>query len=338
MHSQSPFQTSPTAQSHPFSTSSGSPFQLRPVSPHPHYPQLPPHPQPSPERRFKTEIERERAFDRRDRDHDRVDVLMRDDRGYGGRGDKGAPRESNFREGRTEHFPRDEKELRERIDRERRDIYQRDGRREERERDSRRPLSPSSLRDVNLPAPKSPSSPLDMNPSSPALHPRDPDSKLPAPPTGHDLMALFPAPSPYLVPFSGKQPPDAQPSQPRHESTSGYFQRQERAFFAQAGREIVRVRLEIDSVGGDKSPHMYHPHSSPDSPRYQLPPHPHHPHALSPGGAITPPPGSTEGLRSSVGSDGMEGIEGPDDESWRRPMPYAERRRAGKHTRRVVRN
>jgi len=146
LHSQPPFQSSSSAQSHPFSTSSTSPFQLRPVSPH--YPQLPPHPQPSPERRSKTEIEREKAaFNRNDREHVRVDVSMRDDRGYGERFDKGALREPNLREGRTEHFPRDAKEqLRERADWERRDVYPRDGRAEERDRETRRPLSPSSLR------------------------------------------------------------------------------------------------------------------------------------------------------------------------------------------------
>ena len=55
--------------------------------------------------------------------------------------------------------------------------------------------------------------------------------KYPAPPTGHELMALFPPPPPLNI---------------RPGPTSGYFQREERAFFAQAGKEIVRVRIEVD--------------------------------------------------------------------------------------------
>ena len=44
-------------------------------------------------------------------------------------------------------------------------------------------------------------------------------------------MALFPPPPPLNI---------------RSGPTSGYFQREERAFFAQAGKEIVRVRIEVD--------------------------------------------------------------------------------------------
>ncbi|KAG7087773.1 hypothetical protein E1B28_013715 [Marasmius oreades] len=359
---QSPSHPNPPSQSHPFSTTSQSPFQLRPISPHPHYPHLPPHPQPSPERRYKANIDKERdrftldrrghervervERERRDMEHERRDLSLRDERerGVGDRRERSVSRELPVRD-RRELALREEREFKEH------GKLRDNGR--ERDRDSRRPLSPSSLKDINLPTPISPHSPLDPNSLSPGLHPRDPNSTLPAPPTGHDLMAMFPARSPHLA----KPPPEAHASQHRVESsTSGYFQRQERAFFAQAGREIIRVRLEIDSAG-DKyppapleksfstSPHMHHPHSSPEAARYQLPPHPHphshphshsHPHAVSPGSAdaITPPP--MEGVRSAILSDGMEGIEGPDDESWRRPMPYAERRRAGKHTRRVV--
>ncbi|KAJ7271174.1 hypothetical protein C8J57DRAFT_1435421 [Mycena rebaudengoi] len=83
---------------------------------------------------------------------------------------------------------------------------------------SRRPLSPSSLRDVDL------------------THTADmPLRRYPAPPTGHDLMALFPPPA-----------PDNFANEMRPTPTSTYFQRQERAFFAQAGKEIVRVRVDID--------------------------------------------------------------------------------------------
>ena len=43
-------------------------------------------------------------------------------------------------------------------------------------------------------------------------------------------MALFPPPPPVSV-LTGP--------------TSDYFQREERAFFAKAGKEIVRVRIEV---------------------------------------------------------------------------------------------
>ncbi|KIM53267.1 hypothetical protein SCLCIDRAFT_454015 [Scleroderma citrinum Foug A] len=108
----------------------------------------------------------------------------------------------------------------------------------------RRPLSPSSLRELNLTQDSSSAS-----------------RKYPAPPTGHELMALFPAPRPADLP------------ELRQGSTSGFFQRQERAFFAQAGRDVFRSRLDIDAP--DAEPH---PKSS-TVPRTwpQLPPHPQHP-------------------------------------------------------------
>ena len=71
-------------------------------------------------------------------------------------------------------------------------------------------------------------------------------------------MALFPAPRP------------ADPEL-RQGPTSGFFQRQERAFFARAGREALRVGLEI---GTDAESHpkpstiprtwpQLHPHPPP---------------------------------------------------------------------------
>ncbi|KAL0573065.1 hypothetical protein V5O48_008891, partial [Marasmius crinis-equi] len=147
VHPHSPFQSTPSPQSYPFPTSpnSHSPFQLRPISPHPHYPYLPPHPQPSSERRVKHEVERERStYDRRD---ERADSLMKDERerGFADRGDKRASRELQLRERRNEQFV-NEKEPRERIESERRDGYPREEKLDERDRDSRRPLSPSSLK------------------------------------------------------------------------------------------------------------------------------------------------------------------------------------------------
>jgi len=224
---------------------------------------------------------------------------------------------------------------------------------------SRRPLSPSSLRDVIL-------TPDTENPSR----------NYPAPPTGHDLMAMFPPAPPA---FTGMGP-----------NTSGYFQRQERAFFAQAGKEIVRVRLEVDvpqdiemengrakgrnrdtwpPSGHGQSPHP--PHRSPPNtsagppPTYPhqpnsrqsrgapvpitptpLNPVPHHhsdqppnPHPPTPyhsgAGLHTPPHDSSHSGPPTSDSQSDEFRDNP-DEAWRRPMPYAERRRAGKHTRRVV--
>ncbi|KAJ7123695.1 hypothetical protein C8R44DRAFT_670267, partial [Mycena epipterygia] len=114
---------------------------------------------------------------------------------------------------------------------------------------SRRPLSPSSLRDVDLT-------------HTPDMPPR----RYPAPPTGHDLMAMFPPAAPDNF------------SEMRPGPTSGYFQRQERAFFAQAGREIVRVRVDVDlppsaaTAQSDKRP--WPPASPAPGPTLYAPPRP----------------------------------------------------------------
>ncbi|KAJ7123696.1 hypothetical protein C8R44DRAFT_784222 [Mycena epipterygia] len=47
------------------------------------------------------------------------------------------------------------------------------------------------------------------------------------------------------------------------------------------------------------------------------------------------PPPDTNGTGNSNGGGDEFRTDDP-DEAWRRPMPYNERRRAGKHTRRVV--
>ncbi|KAF9450514.1 hypothetical protein P691DRAFT_798049 [Macrolepiota fuliginosa MF-IS2] len=224
---------------------------------------------------------------------------------------------------------------------------------------SRRPLSPSSLRDVDL------TQSSDMQSRS----------RFPAPPTGHELMALFPAPAPECGPETRGGP------------TSGFFQRQERAFFAQAGKEIIRVRVEVDvpSSAADAEPKSKQgsssrswpqmpgqpgPHQSP--PQSSAPPPQLFPHSNSrppPRGAVPvtplfpitshpPPPQQhppnlhppilhqpSPGLRTPPQDPTQSGPPPPkpeyqheeyEDESWRRPMPYAERRRAGKHTRRVI--
>ncbi|KAF8999880.1 hypothetical protein BDQ17DRAFT_1427611 [Cyathus striatus] len=227
----------------------------------------------------------------------------------------------------------------------------------------RRPLSPSSLRDVDLS-------------HTPDMPPR----KYPAPPTGHDLMAMFPP-----------APPDNSP-ETRGGPTSGFFQRQERAFFAQAGKEIVRVRVEVDlphtaepdhpksrgrepsssrtwagathpqPVAGSSLPHHSPVQSSTSIPQpysNSRPPHrgpiPVTPAPIFPVGSHPPPPSqmapnlhspATAGLQTPPQDPSQPGAPVPKpefqnedydaDEAWRRPMPYNERRRAGKHTRRVI--
>ncbi len=203
--------------------------------------------------------------------------------------------------------------------------------------------------------------------------------KYPAPPTGHELMALFP-PAPPINVLSGP--------------TSDFFQREERAFFAKAGKEIVRVRIELDlPLEGDVDSVMKSkPREHSGMPR-QWPPngHPHNPtnspSQLSPSerppaGQFPPPPSGARGSRGApvtvttqplfpinshpspqppfppnsnpqhpafgLRTPSHEHTRSPnqmehspeefrdDDESWRRPMPHNQRRRAGKHTKRVV--
>ena len=197
--------------------------------------------------------------------------------------------------------------------------------------------------------------------------------KYPAPPTGHDLMAMFPP-----------APPDNFEMRPG--PTSDFFKRQERAFFAQAGKEIVRVRVEVDFPLGSEldvkqqrpssrpwplngpgpgncsstAPPHHSPGQSPSAPL--LYPHPTTrpaPRVSVPNPSPMFPPLSSHtptsnqlpsNLHSSVPHQTTSGLRTPPedstttppnddyepDESWRRPMPYAERRRAGKHTRRVI--
>ncbi|KXN92544.1 hypothetical protein AN958_05399 [Leucoagaricus sp. SymC.cos] len=210
-------------------------------------------------------------------------------------------------------------------------------------------------------------------------------SRFPAPPTGHELMALFPAAAPESGPETRGGP------------TSGFFQRQERAFFAQAGKEIIRVRVEVDlpanaaepehkkpgsrswsQVSGQPGPHQSplqssapppqpFPHSGSRPPQRGTGPvtslfpltssHPPQPPPPPPPGSQHPPnlhppvlhqPNGSPGLRTPPQDHSHSGVPPPsgarpeyphedyDDESWRKPIPYAERRRAGKHTKRVI--
>ncbi|EED84062.1 predicted protein [Postia placenta Mad-698-R] len=99
---------------------------------------------------------------------------------------------------------------------------------------ARRPLSPSSLRahPADRPRPAPPTE-LDLSVAQ-----ADMPRRYPAPPTGHDLMALFP-PAPPLTLSSGP--------------TSGYFQQQERAFFAKKGKEIVRCPVQAGGYRGPRT-------------------------------------------------------------------------------------
>lgn len=196
-------------------------------------------------------------------------------------------------------------------------------------------------------------------------------------------MALFPPAPP--VTFTGGP-------------TSGYFQKEERAFFAQAGKEIVRVRIEVDIPKDNEgdSPRSRPPRDASSVPRSWLPPNapqppqlrppqpppmdahpapfppqptlgrvprnalpgmpthspamPHNsPHPQFPPN-VHPSPNPQHGgfaLRTSPHERPHPSEQGASesladefrddpDEAWRRPIPHNQRRRAGKHTKRVV--
>ncbi|OCH92557.1 hypothetical protein OBBRIDRAFT_833342 [Obba rivulosa] len=237
---------------------------------------------------------------------------------------------------------------------------------------SRRPLSPSSLRGTSHPMLAAPpphgsitAPPPDVDLSAPGRDagPR----KYPAPPTGHELMALFP-PSP--------------PTTMRPGPTSGFFEREERAFFARKGKEIVRVRIEVDMPQGPDADDAKakardpagarpwpqgpaHPAQGSPSPLHPIPfPHQNARARAAPGpmaapGAFPgPPPAQPAGVHSPSGLqraaypvrsprehhlgvpakplDAHADFRDDTDESWRQPIPPSERRRAGKHTKRVI--
>ena len=196
-----------------------------------------------------------------------------------------------------------------------------------------------------------------------------PHRKYPAPPTGHDLMAMFPPAPPNI-------------SEMRPGPTSNFFKRQEHTFFAQAGKEIVRVRVDVDFPHGSEldvkqrrpsrlwslngpgpcpgtsstttpshhslgqSPsapiHYPHPETRPaPSPRVAIPVNPsptfpplssHTPTSSQPPTNLHPPvPHQTTGLCTPPEDSTTPPNSKPEDtkdyeadESWRRPMPYAE--------------
>jgi hypothetical protein len=236
---------------------------------------------------------------------------------------------------------------------------------------SRRPMSPSSLRGQLLQLSYM-YWPIHISPPDVDLThgPEGPVRPYPAPPTGHELMALFPPAPPATL--------EMKPG-----STSGYFRREERAFFAQGDKEIVRVRMEMDlppgsdrKNGQDKGksreplanqnggPRQYlpqmtsppqastYPHPNPRQSRgppipvpssFQTSPHSQHDLGPPPPPPPLPPPRKSH----TVSHDSAHSMTNLDfhaeemnqdnpDEAWRRPMPYAERRRAGKHTKRVI--
>jgi len=197
---------------------------------------------------------------------------------------------------------------------------------------------------------------------------------------------LFPPPAPSITSMLHNR---------RTETTSGYFHLQERAYFAQAGKEIIRVRVDVDvrdmpidvdhddkrrsrgmemdvrrrddeaRIAGANTPHhqvsphmmaMRNPrdhhrdnkeHSSPRD-VHSKPSLPNlrrmsidsvHPHSPPKSRYAYPPEAEHESRELRLGpSEYIPGYSLPDDsdEAWRRPMPHGERRRAGKHTRRVI--
>ena len=199
--------------------------------------------------------------------------------------------------------------------------------------------------------------------------------KYPAPPTAHELMAMFPPAPPNNF--------DIRPG-----STSDFFRPQERAFFAQAGKEIIRVthgsELDVRQQRPTSRPWALNGPGSGPGPLSSSPTPPHHspgqspsapllyPHPATRPVPVNPPPmfpspplsSHTPTLASTGNQIPSTGVLYPPiphqttsglctppedpttppnssskyepDESWRRPMPYAERRRAEKHTRRVI--
>lgn len=187
-------------------------------------------------------------------------------------------------------------------------------------------------------------------------------------------MALFPP-----------NPPTTLNDQLANSGTSSYFRREERAFFAQGDREIVRVRIDMDLAQGfdrkngyDKGKGREPLANQNGGPRPYLPQIPPLPPAPAPtNGSMAPPnpgpavsntrharassfhtspraqhlphhpPPPPRGLQHDTAgqphSESHHNEFHPEDmqqdspdEAWRRPMPYAERRRAGKHTKRVI--
>ena len=227
---------------------------------------------------------------------------------------------------------------------------------------SQRPFSPRTLRGAYAPhrslSPALiPTPDVDLSYSPASAEPSR--RHYPPPPTGHDLMAMFPAQQPEC------KPPHA---------SSDIFARQERAFFAQAGREIRRVRVEVDAPDAaaprgwpghgqplQPAPHPMTPVQNPAAYPYPPPgsrpvmppppgppmhgqpyppppmpqehaPHPHPSHHRQPSGGLRTPPREPAAPPGQPHAD----IVLEEDESWRRPIPCSERRRAGKHTKRVV--
>ena len=144
----------------------------------------------------------------------------------------------------------------------------------------------------------------------------------PAPLTGHDLMALFPPAPPPMV-----------EKKPMY--TSSLFQREERAFFSCDA--IARARVVLPSKAPTSSHPPSHPHSSAipvllsSSQRSPIKPpqlsYQHGQHMT----LVDAAPPNTE-----IKNDAERLTQDNPDEVWRRPMPYAERRRAGKHTKHVI--
>ncbi|KIY64779.1 hypothetical protein CYLTODRAFT_456901 [Cylindrobasidium torrendii FP15055 ss-10] len=153
------------------------------------------------------------------------------------------------------------------------------------------------------------------------LRPRSPSSPFPAPPTGHDLMALFPATAPSPIP----------------PNTSGYFYKQERDFFS--SRHFGAPRIEERDAGGhsDRAPRSWPPpeeearHHHHHHHHHQTHAHHHHSHRSSSHSS------SRQAAPSAPYPVDYDTPVEADSDAWKKPTPFNERRRSGKHTRRIVR-
>lgn len=191
------------------------------------------------------------------------------------------------------------------------------------------------------------------------INSKDPNRTYPVPLTGHQIMALFPPAPPTMI--------EKQPGY-----TSNFFRREERAFFSRDSK--VKVQREINlpqesnrndglKMGNSREPFVEHHGSGCQYPRIALPseaPNPTPPHLDSERRAsvipilsscqkspITPPQFSYQHGQHMAPVDYAPANTGikyhverltqdNPDEAWQRPMPHAERRRAGKYTKRNI--
>lgn len=163
-------------------------------------------------------------------------------------------------------------------------------------------------------------------------------SLLPTPLTGHDLMALWPAPPPV--------PPLCTAG-----ATSHCFRMQEREFFARPTPPAFKLWEEYTPAEQERlmlaqqQRHQTHNRTTHSDGSYPLATTLSHSSPPRQQSLSTAPPSHQLSSQDSAVrdddsvstyDDSGNGSGSYTDESWRTPIPYGERRRAGKHTRRVV--